>query len=162
MEQEALAPYGYEVQETSGFKDRLATTLQSSTVATIGALRLLSDQEIGGLATSFMFVLAAGAAPVRAAPNQEMEIVTFTFYRHYDGDVVWRLMVSTLLISITTLVIAVCTSMRMCQQQVKPQRRSTGTQTTQFIDREISTTRVRGPDDPVHTCSLLSLSKREC
>eukprot|EP00971_Amphidinium_carterae_P070468 1393974-Amphidinium_carterae.2 len=35
----------------------------------------------------------------------------------------------------------------MCQQQMKPQTRSQGTQTTQSHDREISTTRVREVDD---------------
>eukprot|EP00971_Amphidinium_carterae_P349154 6490869-Amphidinium_carterae.1 len=107
----------------------------------------MSDRDVSGSAASLKFVLAAGCAPVRAAASQEMEVGTFTDYRHYDGDVVRRLLVSTLLSSITTLVIAVCTSMRMRQQQVKPQTRITGTQTEQSHDREISAMRVRVPED---------------
>eukprot|EP00971_Amphidinium_carterae_P350900 6491800-Amphidinium_carterae.1 len=73
-----------------------------------------------------------------------MEVATFMDYRQQsDGDVVWRMVLSILLISITTLVIAVCTSLIMCQQQMKPQTRSQGTQATPPHDREISTTRVR-------------------
>eukprot|EP00971_Amphidinium_carterae_P097042 1920868-Amphidinium_carterae.3 len=54
----------------------------------------MSDREIGGIAVSLMFVLAAGYAPVRATASQEMEVVTFMDYRqHDDGDVVLRLIV---------------------------------------------------------------------
>eukprot|EP00971_Amphidinium_carterae_P015040 297115-Amphidinium_carterae.1 len=145
MEPEALAPYGYEVPDSSGVRDKLDKSV--NLVATIRALSM-SDRKINGIAGSLMFVLAAGYAPVRAAASQEMEVVTFMDYRqHNDGDVVWRLMLSTLRVSITTLVIAVCTRLRMCQQQVKPQTCSKGTQTTQSIDREISTTRVREVED---------------
>eukprot|EP00971_Amphidinium_carterae_P285708 5672954-Amphidinium_carterae.1 len=100
VEPEILAPYGYEVEEASGFKDRLAVAQQISTVATVRVLRLLSDREIGGLATSFIFMLEAGHAPVRAGASQEMEIVTLMDHRQQsDGDVVWRMVLSTLLIT---------------------------------------------------------------
>eukprot|EP00971_Amphidinium_carterae_P349477 6491037-Amphidinium_carterae.1 len=78
-----------------------------------------------------------------------MEVVTFMDYRQQsDGDVVWRMVLSTLLISITTLVIAVCTSWRLYQQQMKPQRRDQSTQTTN-THREIGTTRVREVDGDI-------------
>eukprot|EP00971_Amphidinium_carterae_P201431 3996985-Amphidinium_carterae.1 len=78
----------------------------------------MSDREIGGIAVILMFVLAAGYAPVRAAASQEMEVVTFTDNSQTtDGSVVRTMVMSTLLSSMTTLVIAACTRRRLCQQQ---------------------------------------------
>eukprot|EP00971_Amphidinium_carterae_P181893 3609351-Amphidinium_carterae.1 len=80
-----------------------------------------------------------------------------------DGDVVWSMVMSTLLISITTLVIAACTSWGLCQQQRKPQTWNQGTQTTTTPDREIDTT--RGSDwsqiaaATVHTMPSLRLRR---
>eukprot|EP00971_Amphidinium_carterae_P330844 6464091-Amphidinium_carterae.2 len=136
MEPEALAPCGYEVPDSSGVRDNLDKS--ANLVATIGALSM-SDREIGGLAVSLMFAFAAGYAPARAAASQEMEVVTFTNgSQTNDGDVVRGMVMSTLLISITTLVIAACTSWRLCQQQMKPQTRDQSTQTTNTPDRERS------------------------
>eukprot|EP00971_Amphidinium_carterae_P011190 220520-Amphidinium_carterae.1 len=76
-----------------------------------------------------------------------MGIATITDYRHYDGDVGPRLIGSIQLVSITTLVIAVCTSMRWHQQQVKPQMYDASTQTDQSSARECGVTRVIVPED---------------
>eukprot|EP00971_Amphidinium_carterae_P209099 4148231-Amphidinium_carterae.3 len=67
MEPEALAPYGYEVSDSSGFRDRLDKSANLAT--TIGALSM-SDRKISGVAVSLMFVLATGQAPLRAAASQ--------------------------------------------------------------------------------------------
>eukprot|EP00971_Amphidinium_carterae_P229448 4552067-Amphidinium_carterae.1 len=103
-----------------------------------------------------MFVCAAGYAPVRASASQVMEVTTFiddatvNISQTTDGDVVRSMVVSTLLISITTLVIAVWTSWRLCQQQLKPQTRDQSTQTPDTPDREVATTRVREVDDDIY------------
>eukprot|EP00971_Amphidinium_carterae_P229511 4553604-Amphidinium_carterae.2 len=68
MEPEALAPYGYEVPDSNGVRDKLDKS--ANLVATIGALSM-SDREIGGIAVSLMFVLAAGYAPARATASQD-------------------------------------------------------------------------------------------
>eukprot|EP00971_Amphidinium_carterae_P240028 4765463-Amphidinium_carterae.1 len=129
MEPEALAPYGYEVPDSSGARDKLDKS--ANLVATVGALSM-SDRAIGGVAVSLMFVFAAGYAPVRAAASQEMEVVTFMDHRHQsDGDVVWSMVLSSLL------------------QQMKPPTRDQSTQTTTTLDREIGTTRVREVDDDI-------------
>eukprot|EP00971_Amphidinium_carterae_P265541 5267853-Amphidinium_carterae.1 len=86
----------------------------------------MSDREISGIAVSLMFVFAAGYAPVRAAASLEMEVTTFiddatvNNSQTTDSDVVRSMVMSTLLINITTLVIAAWTSWRLCQQQIKP------------------------------------------
>eukprot|EP00971_Amphidinium_carterae_P135796 2690660-Amphidinium_carterae.1 len=64
MEPEALAPDGYEVPDSSGVRDKLDTSANSST--TIGTLSM-SDRRVSGIAVSLMFVLATGQAPMRAA-----------------------------------------------------------------------------------------------
>eukprot|EP00971_Amphidinium_carterae_P203992 4048084-Amphidinium_carterae.1 len=90
MEPEALAPYGYEVPDSSGVRDKLDES--ANLVATIGALSVRDRWNC-----------TAGCAPVRATASQEMEIATVMDYRQQsDGDVVWRSMLSTLLVSITT------------------------------------------------------------
>eukprot|EP00971_Amphidinium_carterae_P168376 3336204-Amphidinium_carterae.1 len=73
MEPKALPPYGYEVSDSSGVRDKLDKS--ANLVATIGTLSM-SDREISGIAFSLMFVCAAGYAPVRAAASQEMEVAT--------------------------------------------------------------------------------------
>eukprot|EP00971_Amphidinium_carterae_P267503 5306398-Amphidinium_carterae.1 len=91
-----------------------------------------------------MFVCAAGYAPVRAAASQEMEIATTTTTFIDDStvsNVVRSMVMSTLLIGITTLVIAIFTSSRLCQQQLKQQTRDQSTQVTNTPDRKVTTAR---------------------
>eukprot|EP00971_Amphidinium_carterae_P321337 6386830-Amphidinium_carterae.1 len=87
-----------------------------STVASILIASLLSGREPGQLAASFIFVVAAGLTPMRAAAAT---------------GTVKRLIGSILLVGITTLVIAVCTSMRLHQQHQKPQMMDASTQPDQ-------------------------------
>eukprot|EP00971_Amphidinium_carterae_P300627 5973152-Amphidinium_carterae.1 len=60
MEPEVLAPYGYEMPDSSGVRDKLDKS--ANLVAMIGALSM-SDREISAIAVSLMFVCAAGYAP---------------------------------------------------------------------------------------------------
>eukprot|EP00971_Amphidinium_carterae_P203477 4038089-Amphidinium_carterae.1 len=107
----------------------------------------MSDRKVSGIAVSLTFVCAAGYAPVRAAASQAMEIATFmdntTAEDASPDNVVRNMVMSTLLISITTLVIAMCTSWKLCQQQRKPQTRDESTQTSPIPDSEVVTTRAQ-------------------
>eukprot|EP00971_Amphidinium_carterae_P090305 1788279-Amphidinium_carterae.1 len=124
-------PLGYNVEDSAGVRDKLITS-QSSMVASIGIASLLSGRELDGLATSFMFVIAAGSAPMRVAAAVTGQGVTITTSSHYfNFEITVRLIGSILLVSITTIVIAVCTSMRLHQQQRKPQMRDVSAQTDQ-------------------------------
>eukprot|EP00971_Amphidinium_carterae_P190383 3778327-Amphidinium_carterae.1 len=71
MEPESLAPYGYEVSESKGFRDRLDTGANSTTTTSsttpIYHITQTIDSKVGGVVTTLMFVLATGQAPVRAA-----------------------------------------------------------------------------------------------
>eukprot|EP00971_Amphidinium_carterae_P138293 2740066-Amphidinium_carterae.1 len=78
-----------------------------------------------------------------------MEVVTFMDDATVN-NVVRSMVISTLLISITTLVIAVCTSWRLCQQHSKPQTRDQSTQTPNTPDREVATARVREVDEDIY------------
>eukprot|EP00971_Amphidinium_carterae_P084477 1672281-Amphidinium_carterae.1 len=60
--------------------------------------------------------------PVRAAASQEMEVTTFIDDSTVN-NVVRSMVMSTLLISITTMVMTVCTKWRLRQQQLKQQTR---------------------------------------
>eukprot|EP00971_Amphidinium_carterae_P067300 1332224-Amphidinium_carterae.1 len=65
MEPEQLAPYGYEVPDSQGVRDRLDTS--SNTTIPVNHIRLVNDRKVGGVMTTLMFMLASGQAPVRAA-----------------------------------------------------------------------------------------------
>eukprot|EP00971_Amphidinium_carterae_P239260 4749684-Amphidinium_carterae.1 len=88
MEPESLVALGYEIQDSSGIKDQLDRS--SSMVASIGIASLMSGRELDRCAASFIFVLAAKTAPLRAAATaatQELVITTSTSYTYSDGDV---------------------------------------------------------------------------
>eukprot|EP00971_Amphidinium_carterae_P126293 2501844-Amphidinium_carterae.1 len=82
MEPEQLAPYGYEVPDSKGVRDRLDTSANSTTTTspttTINHIKLANDRKVGGVVTPLMFVLATGQAPVtvRAAASSVMETTT--------------------------------------------------------------------------------------
>eukprot|EP00971_Amphidinium_carterae_P157239 3117246-Amphidinium_carterae.1 len=82
MEPESLAPYGYEVSESKGFRDRLDTSANSTTMTSsttpINHITQTIDRKVGGIMTSLMFVLATGQATVRAAASSVMETTTTT------------------------------------------------------------------------------------
>eukprot|EP00971_Amphidinium_carterae_P040432 793488-Amphidinium_carterae.1 len=65
MEPEQLAPYGYEVPDSRGVKDRFDTS--ANTVTPVNHTKLVNDRKVGGVVTTLMFMLASGQAPVRAA-----------------------------------------------------------------------------------------------
>eukprot|EP00971_Amphidinium_carterae_P333045 6467539-Amphidinium_carterae.1 len=123
MEPESLRSSGYEIPESSGVRDRL--DMSAKLVTTIGALSM-SDHRISRLPVSLMFVCAAGYAPVRTAASQAIEVATFQ-------DSMRKLIVSTLLIGITTLVIAVYTSWKRSKPHT--QDKSTQTSTPHDSDR---------------------------
>eukprot|EP00971_Amphidinium_carterae_P331312 6464802-Amphidinium_carterae.1 len=64
-------------------------------------------------------------------------------------NIVRNVVVSTLLISITTLVIALSTSWKLGQQQRKPQTRDESTQTSPIPDREVITARAQDATDDI-------------
>eukprot|EP00971_Amphidinium_carterae_P096461 1908853-Amphidinium_carterae.1 len=80
MEPELLAPYGYEVPDSQGVRDRLDTSANSTTTTSsstpINHITQTIDRRVGGIMTSLMFVLAMGQAPVRAAASSVMETTT--------------------------------------------------------------------------------------
>eukprot|EP00971_Amphidinium_carterae_P067330 1333070-Amphidinium_carterae.1 len=82
MEPESLAPYGYEVPDSRGVKDRLDTSANSTTTTSsttpINHIIQTIDRKVGGVTASLMFVLATGQAPLRAAASSEMETTTTT------------------------------------------------------------------------------------
>eukprot|EP00971_Amphidinium_carterae_P148768 2949592-Amphidinium_carterae.1 len=79
-------------------------------IASIGIASLLSGREPEGLAASCIFMIAAGAAPVRAAATTGQD----------SRDA-----------SMTTVVIAVCTNVRLHQRHQKQQMKDVSTQTDQ-------------------------------
>eukprot|EP00971_Amphidinium_carterae_P062347 1234153-Amphidinium_carterae.1 len=76
MEPEQLAPYGYEVQDSKGVRDRLDTS--ANTTMPVNHIKLVNDRKVGGVVTTMMFMLASGQAPVRAAASSVMETATTT------------------------------------------------------------------------------------
>eukprot|EP00971_Amphidinium_carterae_P341260 6479972-Amphidinium_carterae.1 len=71
MEPESLAAFDYEVPDSVGVRGKLDRS--SSMVASIGMASLMSGRELGRCAASFMFVMGAVAAPVRAAATAATE-----------------------------------------------------------------------------------------
>eukprot|EP00971_Amphidinium_carterae_P146891 2911102-Amphidinium_carterae.1 len=67
MEPDQLAPYGYEVPDSRGVRDKLDTSANT----TIGSL---SCCKVSGVMTTWMFVIASGHAQVRAAAGSVMGI----------------------------------------------------------------------------------------
>eukprot|EP00971_Amphidinium_carterae_P138373 2741779-Amphidinium_carterae.1 len=65
MEPESLAPYGYDVPDSRGVRDRLDESANSTT--TVNHIKMIGDRKVGGVTASLMFELATGQAPVRAA-----------------------------------------------------------------------------------------------
>eukprot|EP00971_Amphidinium_carterae_P348624 6490597-Amphidinium_carterae.1 len=156
MEPESLAAFGYEVSDSVGVRDKLDRS--SSMVASIRIAILMSGRELDRCAASFKFVLAAGTAPLRAAataPAQELVITTSTSYIYSDGDVAGAIE-STLLVSIITVIILVCSQLLWSQQQTTTSRKDASTQTDQLSTRECSATRVRS----VSTWSAIPQSTR--
>eukprot|EP00971_Amphidinium_carterae_P253780 5037932-Amphidinium_carterae.1 len=133
MEPELLVPFGYKIEDSEGVRDKLT----SIGIASIGIASLLSGREPGQLAASFLFIIAAGSAPMRVAAatmtGQEVTITTTTIndYSYYiDCDLV-TMIGSILLVSNTTIVIAMWTSRGLHQQLRKPQMIDASTQTDQ-------------------------------
>eukprot|EP00971_Amphidinium_carterae_P283733 5633008-Amphidinium_carterae.1 len=89
-----------------------------------------------------MFIRAAGYAPVRAAASQAMEVASSMDLSNVNDvgqdSVVRYMIVSTLLISNITLVIA--PSWKLCQQQRKPQTQDQIAQTSPHHDRRVIAT----------------------
>eukprot|EP00971_Amphidinium_carterae_P080766 1597698-Amphidinium_carterae.1 len=137
MEPESLKSSGYEIPESSGVRDKLDISVKIFT--TIGALGM-SDPKFSRIPVSMMFVCAAGYAPVRAAARQAMEVATLQDIKVMNDadtyEIMRKLMVSTLLIGITTLVIASYTSWKLCQQRSQPQTQDKSTQTSTPHDHE--------------------------
>eukprot|EP00971_Amphidinium_carterae_P183347 3639107-Amphidinium_carterae.1 len=65
MEPDQLAPFGYEVPDSRGVRDRLDPS--SNTTTPVNHIKLVNDRKVGGAMTTLMFMLASGQAPVRAA-----------------------------------------------------------------------------------------------
>eukprot|EP00971_Amphidinium_carterae_P062346 1234152-Amphidinium_carterae.1 len=61
MEPEQLAPYGYEVQDSKGVRDKLDTSSNATTP--VNHIKLVNDRKVGGVMTTLMFMLASGQAP---------------------------------------------------------------------------------------------------
>eukprot|EP00971_Amphidinium_carterae_P183601 3644359-Amphidinium_carterae.1 len=61
MEPESLAPYGCEMPDSKGVRDKLDTSANSTTP--INHITQTIDRKVGGMAASLMFVLATGQAP---------------------------------------------------------------------------------------------------
>eukprot|EP00971_Amphidinium_carterae_P241281 4790891-Amphidinium_carterae.1 len=116
MEPESLAPYGYEVPDSSGVRDKLDTSANSTTP--INQITHTIDRRIEGVAVSMMFVLATGQAPLRAVASQEMEIATTT-----TTSTVRKVALLLILLAFTTLVMAVHNRLRMNPQQSQNIRR---------------------------------------
>eukprot|EP00971_Amphidinium_carterae_P259762 5154068-Amphidinium_carterae.1 len=116
-------------------------------VASIGMFTMLSGRKPDCLAAKFIFVLAAGSAPVRAVASQELVTTISTDYIHIDRNVAMRLMMSALLISVATLVILVCSKLLGSQQPELTSTSDASTQTDQLSARECGATIHRGPDD---------------
>eukprot|EP00971_Amphidinium_carterae_P014411 284679-Amphidinium_carterae.1 len=113
------------------------------TVAGVGMIALLSGRGLDGLAASFIFVIAAGTAPMRAASAvTDLGLTVTPTSTYFDSEIAVRLIGSILLVSITTIVIAMCASMSWHQQQRKPQMCAASTQTDQD-----DATRVAGGDE---------------
>eukprot|EP00971_Amphidinium_carterae_P063355 1253757-Amphidinium_carterae.1 len=70
MEPEQLAPYGYEVPDSRGVRDKLDTSANT----TIGMID--RSRKVSGVMTAWMFAIASGHAPVRAAASSIMGIPT--------------------------------------------------------------------------------------
>eukprot|EP00971_Amphidinium_carterae_P261037 5178298-Amphidinium_carterae.1 len=113
MEPESLAPYGYEVPDSRGVRDKLDTSANSTTP--INHITHTIDRGIEGVSVSLMFVLATGQAPVRAAASQETETTTTT-------STVWEVAL-LLLLTITILVMAVYHSLRLSPMHAKTHNR---------------------------------------
>eukprot|EP00971_Amphidinium_carterae_P006155 121195-Amphidinium_carterae.1 len=69
MEPESLVAFGYKVPESEGVRDKLQSS-GSSMVASIGIASLFSGRELDGLAASFIFVVAAGSAPLSSSSDR--------------------------------------------------------------------------------------------
>eukprot|EP00971_Amphidinium_carterae_P236060 4685016-Amphidinium_carterae.1 len=110
-----------------------------STIATSS----VESEYYGACVCQHVAVSRIGSSESGSRSRDELKLVTSTDYHHYDGDVAMRLLGSILLVSIATLVIAVCASMSWHQQQVKPQMCDASTQTDQSNARECSATRIR-------------------
>eukprot|EP00971_Amphidinium_carterae_P151511 3003792-Amphidinium_carterae.2 len=106
MEPESLMPFGYKVEDSAGVRDKLVAIadMRSSMVASIGIASLFRGQELNRLAASFISIIAAGTAPMRAAAtvtSQELTITTTSSY--FNSEITVRLIGSILLVSITTI-----------------------------------------------------------
>eukprot|EP00971_Amphidinium_carterae_P350959 6491827-Amphidinium_carterae.3 len=137
MEPESLVTFGYEIPDSAGVHDKLD---RSSMVASIGIASLLSGRELDRCAASFIVVMAAGAAPLRAAATGQ-ELTSTITSNYFNSEVALRLIGSILLVSITTIVIAVCANMGW-HQQMMPRINDAITQTDQD-----QATGVAGPDE---------------
>eukprot|EP00971_Amphidinium_carterae_P047087 927293-Amphidinium_carterae.1 len=65
MEPEQLAPYGYEVPNPQGVRDRLDTSAKH--VTPVNHIKLVNARQ--GVMTTLMFMLASGQTPLRAAAS---------------------------------------------------------------------------------------------
>eukprot|EP00971_Amphidinium_carterae_P230760 4579392-Amphidinium_carterae.4 len=142
MEPESLAAFGYEVPDSAGVRDKLD---KSGLVASIGIASFMSARELDRCAAIFMFVMAAGAAPVRAATTAAVQelIITTNSNHYFDGDVA-RLIKSALLVSIITVMTIVCSQLLCSQQRTTTSKRDTSTQTEQTNAMRVSGP---GPED---------------
>eukprot|EP00971_Amphidinium_carterae_P106151 2102305-Amphidinium_carterae.1 len=77
----------------------------------------MSERKLESLAAKFIFALAAGSAPARKLASQELITTVSTDYLHIEGNVA-GLMMNMLLISVTTLVILLCSQLVWNQQPV--------------------------------------------
>eukprot|EP00971_Amphidinium_carterae_P213119 4229884-Amphidinium_carterae.1 len=106
MEPEQLAPYGYEVPDSRGVRDRLDTS--ANTVTPVNHIKMINDRKVGVM-TTLMFMLASGQAPVRAAASSVMDATTTSVV----PTLTTQPLQVALLLSIITLVTAVKIRMRM-------------------------------------------------
>eukprot|EP00971_Amphidinium_carterae_P217102 4309840-Amphidinium_carterae.1 len=106
MEPDQLAPFGYEVQDSQGVRDKLDT--RANTTTAVNHIKMVNARQ--GVMTTLMFMLASGQAPMRAAASSVMETTT-------TGVVLptlpAQLLLIALLLSIITLMTAVNNRLRM-------------------------------------------------
>eukprot|EP00971_Amphidinium_carterae_P283756 5633398-Amphidinium_carterae.1 len=107
MEPDQLAPFGYEVQDSQGVRDRLDT--RANTTPAVNHITMINDRKESGVVTTLMFVLATGQAPVRAAASSAMDATTTSVVPPLTSQST----LIALLLSIITLVMAVRNRMRM-------------------------------------------------
>eukprot|EP00971_Amphidinium_carterae_P151427 3002285-Amphidinium_carterae.1 len=110
MEPEQLAPYGYEVQDSKGVRDRLDTS--ANTVTPVNHIKLVNDRKVGVM-TTLMFMLASGQAPVRAAGSVMETTTTSVVLPTLTSATSTALLLTTLLFITVITTAAVINRMRM-------------------------------------------------